>query len=294
METSNGQIDALNLSSGARVEGTLFIDCTGASRALVSALGADFAADRVISASSHLEPNEQLGPPCRHVEATHTGWTARTHLQNSTETLTVTSEDNSQPTDRAVIQELGRLEKAWQGNCVAIGHSASILEPLTPAPMVMLQRDIERLLELLPVSSDLTFESAEFNRRFENDYRNAKMFNDAFYHCPDLPETEFWQQALRSAGDAELERKISHYENRGTLVKYDLEPFHDEDWLILHSGMGRKIRHQDLQTERASKEAIIRQLSDMARAVAQMVDRLPPHHLHVSKLKNYLEKQANV
>ncbi|MEM7461012.1 MAG: tryptophan 7-halogenase, partial [Pseudomonadota bacterium] len=186
--------------------------------------------------------------------------------------------------------KLGGLESAWQDNAVSIGGAASVHDPLTPGPMVALQRDIERLLDLVPVSETFGMEQREFNRRYKDDSEHTEMFASAFYATV-THDTAFWNDAKSSAHSSGLARKLTQFSSRGVLAKYDLEPFNDEDWTILHHGLGHHAARYDLQAESAPKAEIDRQLDGMSRAIEQLVKRMPPHHLYVANMKRYFEKQ---
>ena len=84
------------------------------------------------------------------------GWQSLTPLQNDDAVLTVYTPQSEQAARKVHPQgvtaqcsvSLGRRIKAWSGNCVAIGHAAAIVEPTSPAPLMLLQMDIERLMGL--------------------------------------------------------------------------------------------------------------------------------------------------
>ena len=44
---------------------------------------------------------------------------------------------------------------------------------------MLLQKDIERMLELIPISHDMKIEGKEYNRRFTEDYIHASTFENA-------------------------------------------------------------------------------------------------------------------
>ena len=289
----DGKISGLRTQAGKTLSASLYIDCSGANRLFLQAVSEMFITDRSLSATHSTQRAAQLGPPCRVVEASPSGWRSQTFLQESVSVLSVTSPTVANKSDSRVDCALGRVKSAWVENCVAIGHAAGVLEPLTPAPMIMLQRDIERLLELIPVSVDMTAERREFNRRFDDDIRHSAMFGAALYNHSSLPDAAFWSEAELSGNSESLNRKIAQFESRGLLVKYDLEPFNDEDWTILHNGLGRRPARHDLQVERVSKSEIDQQLQGIGKAVESMVQRMPPHHLYVANMKRYLERQRH-
>lgn len=287
VNSHQGEIEGVLLTSGEAVTGDVYIDCTGLKRQLMSAIGASFNTSRTIGLKQAVQPIDQLGPACRQVRANANGWSAQVFLQNAIQTLTV---ERGGDATNSILCELGHLDAGWVGNTIAVGAAASVHDPLTPGPMVMLQRDIERLLDLVPISSDVSMERREFNRRRIDDAAHTDMFADAFY-VSNTAAAPFWRDAKASAQSEGLTRKIVQFESRGVLAKYDLEPFNDEDWTILHHGMGRRAARYDLQADASPKLKIDQQLDGMSRAIEQLVARMPPHHLYVANMKRYFEKQ---
>lgn len=285
IDAYEGAISSISLETGEQLRGDLYVDCTGPDRELLKVLCIPFQSDRTVSLHATSESSARLGPAARELVASESGWEIKTHLQGRTNHLQI----SSQEADNAL--SIGRIKAGWLGNCVAIGSSAYVMEPLTPAPMMLLQADIERLLELIPVTNDCDMERKEYNRRFEDDVSHARLFQDALLITKGAYQTPYWEDALASARSEALERKIAQFEHRGLLVKYDLESFKDEDWLILHDGMGRSPSRFDRQVERVALQDTQRQLSGLQSAISQIVSRMPPHHEYVVNLKRYLEKQ---
>ncbi len=290
IDLSDDGAGSVRLNSGDILQSDLIVDCSGQMRRAIGEFGASFSRQRSVHAHMERVPVSQLSWPYRSVQADNKGWVSQTHLQNAIETLTIRSVDDQENSEGLKVQ-LGHLETAWIGNCVAIGQAACMLEPLTPAPMILLQRDVERLMELIPVSANMLAERREYNRRFADDVEHASLFQDVFYAIDDLPEMAFWQAAKETHGSTKLQRKLKHFENRGVLVRYDLEPFNDEDWTILHFGMKRRPQQYDLQAEQITIEEAQAWIGRFKQAIAQMVPRMPPHHVYVANMKKYFEKQ---
>lgn len=286
-------IAEIKLQTGNTISGDLVVDCTGHARQVMAAIGGDFRPSRTVAARLTVQTAAQLGPPCRIVNASETGWTAQTYLQGEVHELAVTDSAAAEAGQDRIF-ELGRLSDAWIGNCVAIGQAACVHDPITPAPMMALQRDIERLLDLVPMQADSEAERREFNRRFEDDAESAIAFGQAFFARPGQHNSPFWREAETAEKSPRLSRKLAQFESRGVLAKYDLEPFNDEDWTILHNGLGHRPRRYDLQIESVSRQDSERRMIDLTRAVEQIVARMPPHHVYVANMKRYFEKQNYV
>lgn len=293
IEQDGGAVKALGLEDGEIIPADLVIDATGPGRRVMRAAGGRFEASRTVGVSKTARASDTLGPPCRVVEADDHGWTSTSHLQTASHTLRISAPVSAGTPGQDFTAELGHLADAWVGNCIAIGHAASVFEPLTPAPMMMLQRDIERLLDLVPVFPEMSVERREFNRRFHDDVTHINLFHDALFLDGETQVSGYWQEAMKTRGDARLDRKIRQFTHRGTLTSYDLEPFNDEDWTIAHLGMGRTPQQHDRLAESISRADAERALGQLRQSIQQLVPRMPPHHIYVEKLKQYLEKQKH-
>lgn len=294
LDVSDGNITSLRLNGGGRVTADLYIDCTGTARRLVSDVGPTFGATRKLVGKQSYQPSGQIDGSSRVVVADVHGWQSRTPLQRGVQTLTIRSAtERSSVGDDEVVAELGCLDAAWKGNCVAIGQAACVMEPLTPAPMILLQRDIERLLDLVPVAANSTVEAREFNRRYADDVAHISAFQRTLFETGNLPGTAYWAEAIAEPLGQKLARKLTQFRSRGVFVRYDLEPFNEEDWTILFSGMGCRPERYDRRYDALDQAETDRQLLGLKQAISQLVAKMPPHDVYMTNLKRYLEKQRN-
>jgi tryptophan halogenase len=195
---------------------------------------------------------------------------------------------HSAPADHSGNFALGHRAGAWSGNCIAIGHAAAVFEPVTAAPLLTLQLDIERLLSLIPVSGDFSFECREYNRRFAEDALHIALFHQALFATETAFESGYWRQACGAPMSEKLKRKIDQFESRGILVEYDLEPFNEQDWIILHYGMKRRPARYDRLADAVDAAVMDSQISAMQSAVLQMAKKLPAHTIYLTNLLKYL------
>jgi hypothetical protein len=289
-------ISAIRLSNGETLTADLYVDCSGPDASLLAAAGSTFLGSRHLRAAMARKESPQLGPPVREVTPADYGWRSDTHLQGSVAQLAVYHPDSEKDAlaslgaepERRAEATIGRRPEAWSGNCVAIGHAACVVEPLTPAPIMLLEREIERLVSLIPFSTDMTVERREFNRRFVEDHEHAELFTRALLETTGLPDTPYWRAAREEPVSEKLARKIELFEDRGFPVSYDLEPFNEEDWIILHHGMGRRAARYDRTADRAPPDRIRSFLANLKREVDKTVEGMPSHAAYVAELKQYL------
>lgn len=296
VELGAAGIAGLRLTDGRSLTADLYLDCSGPSAALLSHLVADFSGGRHLRAATSATASNQLGPPVRTVTPASYGWRSETPLRGRVQNLTIHDPESESEAlaahggkpDRIGEATLGRRAEAWSGNCIAIGHAAHVVEPLTPAPMMLLENDIDRFLSLIPFSSEMAVERREYNRRFAEDHEHAALFTRALFETDGLPDTPYWRAARAEPVSDKLARKIALFEDRGFLVGYDLEPFHPEDWTILHYGMGRLPNRYDRSADRAPAARVQQYLANMKREIEKLVETLPSHATYMAQLKQYL------
>jgi tryptophan halogenase len=299
VEVAGERIVALRLADGQSVRADLYVDCTGPEASLLSRLAGNFTPGRRLRAVMTRRPTDELGAPCRKLTGADYGWQSETPLQGITARLTVFAAESESralaahaltPQVTAEIR-LGRRPRPWLGNCVAVGQAAGVLEPLTHAPMLLLQRDIERLASLIPFTTDMSVESREYNRQCEADYSHAELFNRALFETAPVSDSVYWKEAREEPVADKLAAKIAQFESRGLLVAYDLEPFNPEDWTILHHGMGRHPARYDRVADRTSDGEVQQYLATRRGDIDKLVRSMPSHHRYVTHLAEHLRQR---
>ncbi|ESQ89413.1 tryptophan halogenase [Asticcacaulis sp. AC460] len=298
IDAADGVINAIHLSDGQTLTADLWIDATGAQATLLSHIAGERHSARRLHAYLTRTETETPGQAVTTISGMPYGWQAKTALRSSNLMLTITSPDSDTEVqaafatgpERSAIVDIGWRDMAWVGNCVGIGHAACVAEPVTIAPMLLLQRDIERLLPLLPVSDDLSVERREYNRQALADYVHADLFTRALFETQPVDGAPYWGAALTPA-DERLIRKIEQFESRGLHVAYDLEPFGPEDWLILHYGMGRRPLRYDRIVDGADNARIRQYLEALRNNIDSAIRSMPPHGAYLNGLTKYLRQQ---
>ncbi|MBU2223777.1 MAG: tryptophan 7-halogenase, partial [Gammaproteobacteria bacterium] len=168
----SGHIDSLVLADGRRIQGDLFLDCSGLRALLIEqtlATGFDDWSHWLPADSAWAVPSARMSdlPPFTRSTAHKAGWQWRIPLQHRTGNGMVFSSAFS--TDQQALDSLmanlpnaatadprlirfrtGKRKKMWQGNCVAIGLASGFLEPLESTSLHLVQTAITRLVSLFP------------------------------------------------------------------------------------------------------------------------------------------------
>jgi tryptophan halogenase len=117
--------------------------------------------------------------------------------------------------------------EAWRGNCIAIGSSACVFDPMIDLDLHAVQLGIVHLLSLFPTSAAATVEQAEYNRVIRSSFERLRDFQAAAYLAAGAP-----------ARPATLEHKIHAYLARGTIAPMEDETFSSDQWRALFAGLG--------------------------------------------------------
>jgi tryptophan halogenase len=296
IERDGSDIRSLKLSDGRTVSADIFIDCTGPAAKLQSQSNRSTTGTyRSVQAARKKTAGAPLGAASLRINSGDYGWRSDVVLRSGAIRMTVSALDVEPNTAGApndsVSMDIQCNDAAWTGNCIAIGQAAYTLEPFTTAPMKLLMRDIERFLNLIPVSTEMAIEADEYNRAFRDDYAHASLFNQAHFAMTDLPDAPYWNMASERNDDPKLVRKLTQYNTRGHLVAYDNEPFDGVDWAILHDGIGRTPRRRDPLASSVDPAMTQSRLNELQNTTQAVIKKMPPHPLYMSKFISYLKRK---
>ena len=259
----SGDALALLLEGGERIEGDLFLDCTGfASVLLGQAMDVGFEdwshwlpCDRALAL-----PSAAAADPLPYTRATATaaGWRWRIPLQHRTGNGHVyasafMTDDEAERTLRASLDGEalgepnrlrfvpGRRRRAWAGNVVALGLASGFLEPLESTSIHLVQSAIARLIKLLPARPVPASVRNEYNRQADFEIERIRDFIILHYLLSERDEP-FWRAVRGVAPPPTLAAKLDLFAESGQIVREHEELFTEVGWLQVMVGQGRTPR----------------------------------------------------
>ena len=310
LHPESGNITGLTLKSGARIEGDLFIDCTGFRSVLLGAtLGSEWQdwshwlpCDRALAV-----PCERTGEltPYTRSTAQRGGWIWRIPLQHRTGNGYVfssrfISEEDARETllrqlDGKALAEpkllrfrAGRRVHAWKRNCVGIGLASGFLEPLESTSIFLIQRAIQDLLRLIPVRgagelSDSRL-SDEFNRLSDALYERIRDFLILHYVANRRHGQPLWDHVRTQALPPSLQHKMQLFEGRGHVPLYKDGFFSRDSWLAVLFGQGLMPGAYDRLADAVP-------LGNLDVTMRELLERIRAHvdemRLHSEVIENY-------
>ncbi|MEP9401797.1 tryptophan halogenase family protein [Sphingomonas sp. VNH70] len=301
----SGDIAALVLADGQRIEGELFLDCTGFRALLIEgALHAGFddwthwlPCDAAIALQT-----DSVAPPVPYTRAMahDAGWQWRIPLQHRVGNgLVYCSRYLSR--DAALDRLLGNVEGAvraepnflrfttgarrrqWHRNCVAIGLSGGFMEPLESTSIHLIQRAVLRLIRLFPQGRISPADVAEFNDQQMQDMVQIRDFLILHYKVTDRRDSPFWRQCAAMDVPDTLAQKIALFRESGRVFRRNEELFGENSWVQVMLGQGITPAAWHPIAAKLSDEELDRLLGMVRRGVADAVATMPPHGAYVAR-----------
>jgi tryptophan 7-halogenase len=261
LDGESGEVRALKLESGERIEGDLFVDCSGFFALLIGkTLGAPWEdwshwlpCDRAVA----LPCTSPEGPiePYTRATAMEAGWRWRIPLQHrigngyvyssahisdeaAAEAILAAVEGEPMAEPRVLRFKAGRRKESWVANVVSIGLASGFLEPLESTSIYLAQAAILRLVELFPIGSIDPADRAEFNRLVDWEYDRIRDFLILHYHATTRDDSDFWNHVRTMEVPDTLQEKMELFRHAGRIAKYSEGLFFEPSWLAVYIGQG--------------------------------------------------------
>ena len=295
-----GEVRALLLADGRRVEGDLFVDCSGfRSLLLGDTLGAAWEdwsnwlpCDRAV-AMPCASPDGAIEPYTR-ATAMSAGWRWRIPLQHrvgngyvyssahigddaAADALLAAVEGEPMADPRVLRFRAGRRAKSWVGNVVAVGLASGFLEPLESTSIYLVQGAIAQLVELFPTGSISDADRAEYNRMVDLEYDRIRDFLILHYHATTRDDSDFWNHVRTMEVPVSLADKIELWRESGRVMNYTHGLFFEPSWIAVYVGQGLMPRAWDQRADAADADGLARALEKLRGQVAHAVEAMPDH-----------------
>ncbi|MCV0415331.1 MAG: tryptophan 7-halogenase [Brevundimonas sp.] len=296
---TDGFIEAVALESGERIEGELFIDCSGFRGLLIEqTLKAGYEdwshwlpCDRAVAAPCESAP---VLTPYTRSTARDAGWQWRIPLQHRTGNGHVYSSryisddeaagvllsnlDGRPLADPRFLRFVtGRRKQAWVKNCVALGLASGFIEPLESTSIHLIQSGVAKLLQMFP---DRTFPQADidrFNRATRLEMEQVRDFIILHYNLSERDDTAFWRHCRDMDVPETLKEKYRLFETTGRIFRENDELFNDTSWFAVMIGQGMRPKRFDPVAEVLSLDETQRRLAEIRRVMRTCADQMPPH-----------------
>lgn len=302
---SDGYVDAVILASGERIEGDLFIDCSGFRGLLIEeTLQTGYEdwthwlpCDRAFAVPC--ESSATLLPYTRST-AHRAGWQWRIPLQNrignghvycsrfvsdDEAAATLMSNLDGKPlADPKLIKfTTGMRKKVWNKNVVAVGLSSGFLEPLESTSIHLIQHAVSQLLDFFPDQGFSAADIDEYNRNARFHYERIRDFIILHYHVNQRSDSAFWKQCAEMTIPKTLQEKLNLYKSRGRIIRNDLELFAEVSWLQVMQEQNWHADAYNPLVDLQDESEIAEYLAGVRSVIEKCVEVMPEHAAYIAE-----------
>jgi tryptophan halogenase len=295
----SGNIAALVMEDGERIEADLFLDCTGFRSLLLGQ-----ALETPFEDWQHWLPNdsawatqiEKVGDahPYTRCIAHGAGWQWRIPLQHRMGAGFVFSshhldadtahvqfleslESEALREPRMVRFRAGRRREPWVGNCVAIGLSDGFVEPLESTAIHLIMIAVTRLLQLFPFGSDMGGLRRRFNEMAQTEIERIRDFVILHFHLTERDDTSYWDYVRTMDVPDSLRERIEAFAEGAIAWQSVEEIFRADSWIQVMLGQRLTPRSWNRIGALLSNARLKQALEEARNRVAATVQAMPTH-----------------
>ena len=295
----SGNIQALQLDNGTRIEGELFIDCTGFRGLLIEQTlhsGYEDWSHWLPCDSAVALQTESVGAmlPYTRSIARDSGWQWRIPLQHRTGNgLVYCSQHMSDDDARAQLLEnldgkpvtdprlirfrTGRRRKAWHKNVIALGLASGFIEPLESTSIHLVITGVTRLLQNFPLQGISAATVDYYNRETREELEKIRDFIVLHYHLTRRQDSAFW----RYCGDMEIPQTLAErmalFRETARAYQAEGELFRVDSWVQVMIGQGLLPQSHHPLPNMMSDEELRGFLGGLRENIQRAVAQLPAH-----------------
>ncbi|AQR61481.1 tryptophan halogenase [Brevundimonas sp. LM2] len=303
-DPETGLIAALILADQQRIDGDLFLDCTGFRSLLIGeAMGVGFEdwghwlpTNRALAVQT-----TSTGPAVPYTRAiTHdAGWRWRIPLQHRVGNGLVYASDflsddeararllASIEGDRLIEPGLirfrtGRRLKAWEGNCVALSLASGFVEPLESTSIHLIMTALTRLMQAFPFDGISPAVVARYNDQSRAELEGIRDFIILHYHLNEREEP-FWQRQREMEVPETLKARLALFAEGAQAYQAQDDLFRVASWLQVLVGQGMQPRQYHHMARLMPDAALAGALGDLKRNIDKAVAALPTHEAFLDR-----------
>jgi tryptophan halogenase len=293
----NGFVTALRLESGARVEGELFLDCSGfRSLLLGQTLGVPFVdwsrwlpCDRAVAIPCTLGPDRK---PLTRSTARPAGWQWNIPLQHrvgnghvycsahigedeATEVLLANLEGEPLASPNNLRFTAGHRAQAWEKNVIALGLAGGFLEPLESTAIHLVQSGIARLMSLFPTREFKPAEIERYNAMTVREYVDIRDFLVLHYSATERDDSELWRYCRNIVPPDGLAEKLAMFRSSGRVFREHEELFTETSWEAVLIGQGIEPGGYHPVADLLPDDETLKRLASIRATIARTVEQMP-------------------
>jgi len=300
-----GFIQALVMENGDRVEGDLFIDCTGFRGLLIEQTlkaGYEDWGQWLPTNSALAVQTKSTGPavPYTRAIAHEAGWRWKIPLQHrvgnglvycsdymsddvARETLLGALDGERLIEPRLIRYVTGRRRKTWHKNCVALGLASGFVEPLESTSIHLIMIGVTRLMQLFPFAGISDAVVDRYNQQAVDELEKIRDFIILHYKLTERTDSPFWDHCRTMAVPDSLAHRIELFRESAQAFQAPGELFQVDSWLQVMLGQRLRPTGYHQMGRLMPPEQLRGALADLSGNIARAVSGLPGHQAFLQR-----------
>ena len=301
----DGFIDALTLDDGRRVQGDLFIDCTGFRGLLIEQTlktGYDDWSHWLPCDRAWAVPCASVSPLLPYTRATahSAGWQWRIPLQHrignghvfssrfigeqqAADVLMANLDAKPLASPRMLKFVTGKRRRLWNKNVVAVGLSSGFMEPLESTSIHLIQNTIARLTTFFPFERFDDADIEEFNRQSDFEFERIRDFIILHYKATQRDDSDFWNYVRTMPVPDTLQHKMDLFAANGRVFRDNAELFSEISWVEVFIGQNIVPRGYHPLVDTVAEPRIEEFLANVRQTIHRCVENMPGHAEYVAQ-----------
>lgn len=321
----NGDLAAVETRNNGRIEGDLFVDCTGLSARLLGdyfgvpfvpqdkvlfndtalALQVPYADERAAIASQTISTAQtsgwiwDIGLPTRRgigyvFSSAHIG--AEAVERELLDYVERTGGGRPQASPRKLAFRPGYRREFWHRNCVAIGLSAGFIEPLEASALALVELSASMLSDEMPATREsMDLIARRFNDFFTYRWERVIDFLKLHYVLSRREDSDFWRDNRRAETLGERLRELLLLWRHQPPSRYDLhrveEVFPSASYQYVLYGMGFRPEPEGFSRRHDDPDRADEYFLEAAQLTRKMLGALPSNRDLIDHIrKNGLQR----
>lgn len=263
----SGELASVRLDDDSLIDADFFIDCSGfKSLLLQGALKVNFKSfkDNLFNNAAVVMPTpiSETIPPETRSTALSNGWAWKIPLTNRYGNGYVYSRDyitsekaeielrqhlnllDSDVVVRHLQMKVGRVEKHWHKNCVAVGLSQGFIEPLEATALALSCETIMRFMKHYENGAYTNQYESNFNNEINAKFEGVRDYIVCHYKVNKRQDTDYWRDNANNVNLSENLKKILHFWRSSDDFSRDMHAhnlagsYQPKSWACLLAGYG--------------------------------------------------------
>ena len=181
---------------------------------------------------------------------------------------------------------VGRLERHWEQNCLAVGLSQGFIEPLEATALMIVQDTIENFISLYERGGFTDKYQRDFNTKVNLIFDSIKDFIFMHYKLNSRSDTDYWIENRENQNVSDsVTRILDVWDNGGDLLselmsQSDHLAYSPTSWFCILAGMGRFPKNP----KKVKKKANAVDPDEVRRYCEQIVPHFPDHRTLIDRM----------